>query len=128
MKYIRLAMFAGVAAIIAILVGLVFIERRKADAALANSARLSEQVEGLLKTNADQGAAIARLTNQRVIDERFAALFAGTLSQIQQEAMAANQALADLKETDPDARAFLATPIPDSVRGLLNNPRSNPRP
>ncbi len=118
MTWLKLAPYLVMAGILAVLAILLVVERGKADDAIKETERLNAQVDGLLKINADQGAAIARLTNQRQIDDKFVTALTSDLAALRDEAGNTTQALSDLRATDPDAKTFLDTALPDSVKRL----------
>lgn len=118
MTWLKLAPYLVMASILAVLAILLVVERGKADDAIKETERLNAQVDGLLKINADQGAAIARLTNQRQIDDKFVTALTSDLAALRDEAGNTTQAISDLKATDPDAKTFLDTALPDSVKRL----------
>jgi len=128
MAWIKAAPYIIAGLIVAALAGAALWYRSEAASAETEAVRLQAQNDGLLKLVADHGAAIARLTNQRAIDEQLAATLASTLAAIQMEQAEAAKALTDLKEVDPDAREYLNSPIPDGVRGLLGNAGTAARP
>lgn len=109
------------AAVIAALLSLVLWYRSEYHEAAEESAKFEAQNAGLLKINADQGAAIARLTNQLQIDNKFSALFAATMSDIQAQSAQVSAALSELQTNDADAKTFLDTRVPDSVKRLYRN-------
>lgn len=120
---------AVAATIIAGLAGLTYLERREANSLRADKVRLEEQNAGLLTINANQGAAIARLTNQLQIDQQFTTNFANTLAAIREETATQAQALTELTN-DPEASSFLNTRVPDSVkrvyRSITPTPEARP--
>jgi hypothetical protein len=118
------AIITGGVIVALILLALYF--RSEAATKTAENARLVSQVDGLLKINADQGAAIARLTNQAVIDEKFTTQFAQTLAAIQMEQAETSASLNELKTNDPDAASFLNQPVPDSLKRLYRNGTASP--
>lgn len=111
---------AVAATIIAGLAGVAYLERRDANSLREDKARLVEQNDGLLRINADQGAAIARLTNQLQIDQKFTTDFANTLAAIREETATQAQAITELTN-DPEASSFLNTRVPDSVRRVYRS-------
>ena len=123
---IKFAPYIIMATLVAMLIGLVVIERRKAGSALDELATVRTQNEGLLQIVTTQGQTIATLTNQRLIDETFTAQFASTLAAIQQDTARASTALTELRDTNPDVKTFLDTPIPDSVKRLYGKPQASP--
>lgn len=114
---LNLTIIGGAVAVTVItgLAGLAYLERREANSLREDKTRLEEQNNGLLTINANQGAAIARLTNQLQIDQRFTTEFANTLAAIREETATQAQALTELNN-DPEASSFLNTRVPDSVR------------
>ncbi len=128
MAWIRLAPYVIAGFIVAALAGAALWYRGDAAKAETEAARLQSQNAGLLKIIEGQGAAIARLTTQRAIDERIAATLTSTLAAIQMDQAETSKAIADLKETDDDAREYLNRPIPDGVRRLLGNKPAPARP
>lgn len=72
-------------------------------------------------TVARQAMTIDRLTKQAVIDERTVTQFVAGLNALREAAEAQTQAITDLEKTDPDVKAYLSTPIPSGLIGVLGN-------
>lgn len=119
MVSLRLWIAGGVVLMIAGLVALVLIQRAKLETAAAQAETAAAALVEAINTNREQSAVIDRLTQQRAIDDRTVAAFNRQLAEIRAETTAAALALETLKEADPDAKAFLSMPVPDSIRRLL---------
>lgn len=128
MVWLKAAPYVIVGLLVAALSGAALWYRGEAAQAETERVRVETQNTGLLKIVADQGATIARLASQQQIDEKLITRVTSTLEAIQMDAAKTSQAVTDLKETDPNARQYLDTTIPDGVRRLLNNPGSSAGP
>lgn len=67
-----------------------------------------------------QAESINRLTAQRKVDDRIVTELATGLAELKTAAEAQTQALTELEKSDPDVKNFLALPVPDNLRQLLN--------
>src|SRR6478736_1204495 len=102
----------------AALLALWLIARNDVTAARAEQAALEVKNKTLTETNALQAKAIDRIVSQRAIDDKVVSALNGTLATIAKDSADAADALANLKDTNPDAKAFLDTPLPASVKCL----------
>lgn len=129
MGYVRGAVLVVLVAILALGAGTILYQRAELAELEGANALAAAQLADALKTNQQQSAVIVRLTEQRELDNRMVSLLNTKLDAIRNDAAATAASLEELKATDPDAKSFLSTAVPDSVRRLLANPRqSNPRP
>lgn len=118
MNYIRLAIIVVIGCVIGFLALELWQARASEKEAIANAATYKTQVDGLVDLNAQQAATIARLANQRVLDDAAVKGLNDTLAGLQNSAdqqAAAIKALAD----DPASKAFLDTTLPPNVIGVF---------
>lgn len=126
---IKYGPYVVAALIIGALAVTVKLERDKADDAIAGKATAEANLVTALDINKQQQYTIAKMQEQRAIDDRLVTSLNNSLTAIQDAADKQTQAINDLKAVDPDAKSFLATPLPDSVRGLYGlKPRSGASP
>lgn len=64
---------------------------------------------------------VARLTQQRAIDDRVVTEFTKGLAELKTSADFQNRALTELEKNDPAVKDYFAIPIPDALGRLLNN-------
>lgn len=68
-----------------------------------------------------QAKTIDRLSAQKTIDENIVTRLLNGMNELRAVADAQTKAITELEKTDPDAKAFLATPIPDGLKRVLGN-------
>ena len=119
MVKLRLAIAGVMVLIIASLAGLVMIQRARLDTAKAQAETAAAALASAVAVNKDQARVIERMTEQRAIDDRLVNAFNRQLAAIRTDTAAVASQIDELKEIDPDAKAFLSTPVPDSVKRLF---------
>lgn len=77
-------------------------------------------------THADDQATIKRITSFRADDDRILTNFTNDLADINSKFDATTDAIDNLRQTDEAVRTYLNTPIPPSLRDLLNGVREQP--
>lgn len=117
MNYIRLAIFVIIACLIGGLSFELWQARANEKTAISNAAVYKTQVDGLLTINQTQAENIARLTNQRVIDDKAVAGLNDKLDAIASKADEQTQQVEALAN-DPTAKPFLDLALPANV-GVL---------
>lgn len=73
------------------------------------------------ESNAQQAKAIEQLTERKARDDQILADISTKLAGINQSLAETNETISGLEKTDADVRKYLDEPIPDALRGVLNN-------
>ncbi|QKC90016.1 hypothetical protein EB230_17575 [Mesorhizobium sp. NZP2234] len=111
-----------VAAVLAVaflgLFGAAAVYRGNAIAAEAETARVQGNLDRAVDANAVSTDTIARMQKQDAANDKIAADLALKLAAANSALIDKTTARADLKGKDENARAYLNTPVPDSVRRL----------
>lgn len=109
---LRVITFVVAGAIVVGTVALVKLQRNEIDGLKARIATAQDTVER-------QAKSIDRLTQQRAIDDKTVTAFVDGMKALRETAEAQTRAITELEKTDPDAKAFLSTPIPSGLRRVL---------
>lgn len=91
----------------------------------ARAAAIAAQLDRVIATNELQQKAIDNLVDIRNVVNEISANLNDEFDQINKQFTDSNQALSDLKESDPDAKSFLRQSIPSGVDRLHVKPKSN---
>ena len=105
--------------IIAILGFTVVHYRQAAQLAEAETQIVTERLAIVTRANADNVATIGRITKMREQNDKLLRDITETLDTINSAQAETTAALTELKANDTDARTYLDSPIPDSVKRLL---------
>ncbi len=99
--------------------------RGQAIAADRDRAQAQAELSTALDVNRAQEATIGRLRAEQARVDQIMAGVAGQIAEINTKLTESNAALAALKDDDATVRDYLATPIPDALRGLLDHAKDN---
>lgn len=100
--------------IVCVLAGLLIIQKNALDALETESTEL--RVANLTLTQS-----IARLTEQRKVDDRIVTEFTQNLTALRAASDTQTKLISDLEKSDPDVKDYLSIRIPTSLSGLLTN-------
>lgn len=117
---LKLYALLGVGLIIAALTGAALWYRGEAIEAAGARDKAQGELATALAVNATQKAAIDRLTAFRAMDDKLMVELQGQLSELATQTKRTTDAVRDLETTSADVKAYLSTPVPAELRGLLN--------
>lgn len=117
---LKLAALLGVGAILAASIGAALWYRGEAIEAAGARDQARGELATALAVNASQKAAIDRLTAFRDMDDKLMVELQGQLSELATQTKRTTDAIRDLETTSADVKAYLSTPVPVELRGLLN--------
>lgn len=117
---LKLAALLGVGAILAASIGAALWYRGEAIEAAGARDKARGELATALAVNASQKAAIDRLTAFRDMDDKLMVELQGQLSELATQTKRTTDAIRDLETTSADVKAYLSTPVPVELRGLLN--------
>ena len=119
MIWLRVAPYIVAALLIVGILAFIQLQGRKID-------RLTEELANARITNALQATVIDRMTKQRQTDDEAIADLVTEMRALREASEAQTQAIAELEKTDPDAKAYLSTPVPDSLKRVFGNNQAGP--
>lgn len=94
----------------------------RAEAVSAESKRelATVELQAVKTANDAQAKTIARLTAQRIADDETLAQLSGAITELQSTANETQLAITDLERNSDETKAYMALPIPDDLKRLLN--------
>lgn len=106
--------------LLALAVAVIFYYRNAMTVAEASAALTQVQLNGVVATNAQQVKTITALIELRTKADEIVSALTDTVAEVNQNITDQTKAFNDLKETDPDVKAFTRGLVPDSVKRLHN--------
>ena len=119
LTWLRVAPYIVAALLVVGTLAFVQLQGRKIDG-------LTEELANARITNALQATVIDRVTKQRQTDDEAIADLVTEMRALREASEAQTQAIAELEKTDPDAKAYLSTPVPDSLKRVFGNNQAGP--
>jgi hypothetical protein len=119
-RYLLIA--AGV--VLAVAIGGYLFERGNAIQAAAQRDAALLRVADLEMANAANQKTIAELIADREVNEKLIADYIEEIKQLQMRSADLAGVIQRLRESDAHVKSYLDTPIPDALRGVLNNGRT----
>jgi LysB family phage lysis regulatory protein len=125
MATLRLYVWGAVALAFTALLAALLWYRGQVIAATAEADRARAELHAAVAVNKANRETLERLTAFREIDDRLQSDLQAKLDQLAVTTDQATVAVRDLERANATVRSFLANPLPDDLRRLLNRPANN---